>query len=86
MDEHWVLTPSVGVGAYHRGDGKDMGSVHLFRVQGDLAYVFDEGSRLALSISHLSNARTSNQNSGAEIITIYYMIPLERLFGDFTGQ
>jgi len=84
--ENWVLTPSVGAGGYHRGNGKDMGSVLQFRVQGDLAYVFDDGSRLALSVSHLSNARTSSQNPGAEIVTLYYMIPFERLFRSSGGH
>jgi len=80
LSERWVLTPSVGAGGYHRGDGKDLGSVLQFRVQGDIAYRFENGSRLALSVSHLSNARTSHHNPGAEIISLYYFIPVEWLF------
>ena len=80
LSDHWVLTPSVGAGGYHRGDGKDLGSVLQFRVQGDIAYRFENGSRLALSVSHLSNARTSHHNPGAEIISLYYFIPVEWLF------
>ena len=80
LNENWVLTPSGGAGAYRRGNGKDMGSVLQFRVQGDIAYRFEDGSRIALSVSHLSNARTSNQNPGAEIISLYYLVPIESLF------
>lgn len=77
--ERWVLTPVVGVGFYHDGGGKNLGSTLEFRVQGDLAYRFNDGSRLALSFSHISNARIGGNNPGSEIVSLYYLIPLDRL-------
>ena len=37
----WVLTPSLAVGGYRNGDGKDLGHVIEFRSSIELAYRFD---------------------------------------------
>ena len=74
------LTPSLGAGAYHQGDGKDLGHPVQFRSQIELAYRFEDGQRLALAFSHISNASLSNQNPGTEILTLYYMVPFDLLF------
>lgn len=81
LDRHWILTPSAGVGYYHDGGGRDLGSKLEFRLQAEVAYRFESGSRLAFAFSHISNARTGGNNPGTEILTLYYMIPLERIFG-----
>jgi hypothetical protein len=73
-----VLTPSFGVGVYTDGDGKDLGSAVEFRSQLELGYRFDDRSRLALAVSHISNAHLTEQNPGTEIATIYYHLPLDR--------
>ena len=80
LDPHWVLTPSAGVGAYYDGDGKNLGSKVAFRLQAELSYRFQDDSRLTFAFSHLSNARIGGNNPGAEILTLYYMIPLDHLF------
>lgn len=77
---HWILTPSAGVGAYHDGGGKNLGSILEFRVQAEISYRFEDESRLSFAFSHLSNARLGGNNPGAEILTLYYMVPLNRLF------
>ncbi len=74
------LTPSLGAGAYHQGDGKDLGHAVQFRSQIELAYRFEDGQRLAVAFSHISNASLSNQNPGTEILTLYYMVPFDLLF------
>jgi hypothetical protein len=74
------LTPSLGAGAYHNGDGKDLGHAVQFRSQIELGYRFESGQRLAIAFSHISNASLSNQNPGTEILTLYYMVPLDLLF------
>ena len=74
------LTPSLGVGAYHNGDGKDLGHAVQFRSQIELAYRFEDGQRLAVAFSHISNASLSSQNPGTEILTLYYMVPFDLLF------
>ena len=75
-----AVTPGFGVGAYHDGGGKDLGSVLEFRSQIELAYRFHDRSRLALAFSHISNASVASRNPGTEILTLYYMVPLERIF------
>ncbi len=74
------LTPSIGAGANHNGDGKDLGHAVQFRSQIELAYRLADGQRLALAFSHISNASLSNQNPGTEILTFYYMVPFDMLF------
>ena len=74
------LTPSLGVGAYHDGGGKDLGHTVEFRSQIELAYRFEGGPRLGLAFGHISNASLGDDNPGTEILTLYYMIPLDALF------
>lgn len=75
-----VVTPSVGIGAYHDGDGLELGNTFEIRSQLEIAYRFDDRSRLGLAMSHISNAGTGNKNPGTEIITVYYSLPLGELF------
>ncbi len=75
-----VLTPSIGAGGYIEGDGKDLGSAVEFRSQLELAYRFDDRSRLGVAISHISNAGIGDDNPGVEIVSVYYHLPLDGLF------
>jgi hypothetical protein len=42
----------------------------------ELAYRFDNRSRLGLAVSHYSNASIGDTNPGTETATVYYSIPL----------
>ena len=75
-----VLTPSFGAGLYSDGGGKDLGSVIEFRSQVEIAYRFNDRSRLGLAISHISNASIGDDNPGTEILTLYYSIPFGKIF------
>ena len=76
-----VVTPSLGVGLFADGSGHDMGHIIEFRSQIEVAYRFDDRSRLGLSIGHISNAELTERNPGSEIVSLYYNIPLDRLLG-----
>jgi hypothetical protein len=77
----WVLTPSFAPQYYWGGDKKlDLGYWLEFRSQLELAYRFDNRSRVGLAISHYSNASLGDTNPGTEQATIYYEIPLTSLF------
>lgn len=76
----WVLTPNTAVGAYSEGDGEDLGHVIEFRSGFELAYRFDDRSRLGVAVHHLSNASIGDENPGTETALIYYSIPLNSLF------
>lgn len=76
------ITISAAGGAYSRGDApKDLGHVFEWRFGGQIGYRFDNGMRLAIALHHLSNAWISEQNPGAEIVTVNLLVPIHRLFG-----
>ena len=80
-----VFTPSFAAGGYHAGDGKDLGFPVEFRSTAELAYRFENRSRLGVSISHISNASLAstrdNSNPGAESLLLNYAVPVEWFFG-----
>ena len=76
----WVLTPNTAVGVYGEGDGEDLGHVIEFRSGFELAYRFDDRSRLGIAVHHLSNASIGSTNPGTETALLYYSIPLKSLF------
>lgn len=77
----FVLTPSFAIGAYDRGSGKDLGHSIEFRSQIELAYRFDDRSRLAISLDHMSNASLDEVNPGTESLMLTYAFPFEILLG-----
>lgn len=75
-----VVTLSAAVGYYFRGDGMDLGDRIEFRSGGEVAWRFDDGSRLGIGGYHLSNAGLGNHNPGEESVVAAYTVPLGRLF------
>ena len=86
IGQHWVLTPNIGIGAYGRSNGKNLGSVFEIRSTFEGGYVFDNGTRLVASFGHTSNAGITKRNPGTEAAVISYQIPLYQLNHYFTGQ
>jgi lipid A 3-O-deacylase len=72
----FVLRPSFAPGLFYEGNGKDLGSVIEFRSALELAYRFDDRSRLGLEISHRSNAGIDEHNPGEETLMLFYHLPL----------
>lgn len=82
LGRRFVLTPSFAPHLYWGGNKDlDLGHVVEFRSQLELAYRFDNRSRLGLAISHYSNASLGDTNPGTESATLYYSLPLDTLFG-----
>ena len=75
--KRWVVMPSFAIGGYRRGSAKDLGSVIEFRSGLEIAYRFDDRSRLGVAISHISNASISDNNPGTESAVLSYSIPLD---------
>jgi lipid A 3-O-deacylase len=73
------LTPMLAFGGYHEGGSKDLGGVFQFRQSVELAWRFDDGSRLGVRAAHISNAGIHEHNPGVEEIYLTYAIP----FGPF---
>ena len=80
-----VLTPSFAPHVYFGGNNKlDLDYPLEFRSQLEMAYRFDDRSRLGLAISHYSNAGLGDGNPGTETVSVYYSIPFSgfsSLFG-----
>ena len=81
LGQHWVLTPNIGVGAYERGRGKNLGSVFEIRSTFEGGYVFDNGTRLVASFGHTSNAGVTRHNPGTEQAMISFQIPISSIVG-----
>lgn len=77
LSPRWVLMPNAAVGYYDRGNGKNLGSHTEFRTGAEIAYRFDNRSRLGFSFNHISNAGISKTNPGEEEMAIVYSIPFD---------
>ena len=82
LGKRWVATPSFAPHFYW-GENKDLdlGYALEFRSQLEVAYRFDDRSRLGLAVAHYSNASIGDTNPGTETVTVYYSIPFDRIFG-----
>lgn len=75
----WVLTPNAAFGLYRNGSGKKLGHAAEFRTGAELAYRFDNRSRLGLAFHHISNASLGEKNPGTEILSLIYSVPFDSL-------
>ncbi|MFH1807021.1 MAG: acyloxyacyl hydrolase [Pseudomonadota bacterium] len=78
--ENIATTLYTAVGAFHDGDGEDLGHWVEFRSGIELSYRFDNRSRVGLNFSHMSNADIGDQNPGAETLALTYVIPVDQIF------
>lgn len=78
LAENIYLLPSFGIGLYAQGNSEtDLDFPLAFRSQLELAYRFENSSRISLAFSHLSNASLGRHNPGAESLVLYYHKPLQ---------
>jgi lipid A 3-O-deacylase len=70
-----VVTPSVAGGYYDKGDGKDLGHEFEIRSGMEIAYRFDNRSRLGIGFYHISNAGLEDTKPGVEIVGLNFSIP-----------
>jgi lipid A 3-O-deacylase len=84
LGRRWVVTPSFAP-TWWRGktDELDLGHAVEFRSQLEIAYRFDDRSRLGLSLSHYSNASLGDDNPGTESLMVNYSIPMGKIKGMF---
>jgi lipid A 3-O-deacylase len=75
LGKRLVFRPSFAPSAYIKAGGKDLGGVIEFRSAAELAYRFDDRSRLGIEIYHLSNAHIYDKNPGEESVTLVYSLP-----------
>jgi lipid A 3-O-deacylase len=76
------VMPSFAVGAYGRGGGYDLGRTLAFRAGTEIAYEFDNKSRIGLNIHAISNGESLHRKDRTEIISLVYTVP----FNLFSGK
>jgi len=74
------IIPNFAVGAFHEGDGKDLGGTLEFRSGIEIAYQFPNQHQLGVALNHLSNASIYDRNPGEESILLIYSIPVSAIF------
>ena len=74
------IIPNFMIGAYGKGDGRDLGGVLEFRSGLEIAYQFPNQHRLGLTYNHTSNASIYEHNPGVEVLALTYSIPTDVLF------
>ncbi|WP_417510737.1 acyloxyacyl hydrolase [Methylophaga sp.] len=72
LNANWILTPNFAIAAYEQGGGVDLGYDMEFRTGAELAYQFNDKSRLGLGLYHLSNGNIGENNPGAESLILSY--------------
>ncbi len=72
-----VATPHFAFGLHAAGGGKDLGHAVEFRTGLDLAWRFDDASRLGVTLHHISNAGLSERNPGEESAMLFWAVPLD---------
>jgi lipid A 3-O-deacylase len=83
----FVMTPSLAVGAYYKGHDVNLGTwLPEFRSAVELAYRFDDRSRLGIMFNHISNAGIGKSNSGTETAMLTYSYPITKLQSLLNGQ
>lgn len=76
LGPHIVITPNGAVGAFYRGNGKNLGSTIEFKTGGEFAWRFDDHSRLGLAFDHISNAGIGRHNPGTESFILFWSFPI----------
>jgi hypothetical protein len=81
LSEHFMFMPSLGAGAYNEGSGEDLHRTFVYRGAAELAYVFDDQSRLGLNLQLISNGRSFHPHDRSEVIGLVYTMPFNLLSG-----
>lgn len=71
------VMPSAAVGFYEEGDGYDLDSSVAYRVGAELAYQFENKSRLGLNAHVITNGDSLDKADRTEVISIVYTTPLD---------
>lgn len=84
LGRRFVLTPQFSP-TWWRGktSNLDLGHALEFRSRVELAYRFDDRSRIGVSIDHSSNAGLGDGNPGVESVMLNYSMSLDTIKGMF---
>jgi lipid A 3-O-deacylase len=71
------LTPSVEVGLYYRGRGKNLGYPIEFRSSIDLSYQLTDKNQIGFQAFHISNAHLGSKNPGLNAYLFYFAFSID---------
>lgn len=81
ITDHVFLMPSLALGAYKDGADYNLGRSIVERAGAELAYQFDDKSRLGLNFDVLTNGESLHGVDRTEMVLVTYTIPLNALAG-----
>ena len=76
-DNGWFVELHSMPGLYLKGDGIDIGGTIEFRSGFAVGYETDNGSKLAITVDHRSNAEIYRENPGLETVQLRLSIPVQ---------
>jgi lipid A 3-O-deacylase len=76
ITDRLTVVPSAAVGAYEKGNAKDLGYPLEFRTGGEISFRVYDGFRLGIAFHHISNASIGAENPGMELLVATYSLPL----------
>jgi lipid A 3-O-deacylase len=81
FSKHGIFTWSEGAGYLDSGKQRSLGGTFQFRSMAEVGYRFNNDMRLTAEFSHISDAKLTRINPGAEIIGVYFHVPVRSLIG-----
>lgn len=81
LGKHFYFAPNLAVGLWDNGNGKYLGSFVEFRSTVEAGFRFNDESRIGIAFGHMSNAGLTSRNHGVEILSVYYHMPISKIFG-----
>ena len=76
LSRRWVATLSFGFGWFNNGDDIEVVDAREFQTVLALSRRLDNGGRVGISASHISNGGLSSPNRGTETLALYYALPV----------
>jgi lipid A 3-O-deacylase len=81
ITDHVFVMPSFSIGGYKHGSDYDLGKKIVERPGVEIAYQFDDKSRLGLSFDVLTAGTSLQSRARAEMVSLTYTMPLNTLSG-----
>jgi lipid A 3-O-deacylase len=77
LGNDFLITPSLAIGYFEKGNGYDLAYKLEFRSQIEILYVLKNDIRIGISLNHISNANLGKSNPGVESFALLYSIPIK---------
>jgi len=76
LTDNIMMMPSIAAGIYDEGDGVDLDSNFAMRLGTEIAYQFEDKSRVGLNAHIIANGKSFGKKDRTEVISIVYTTPL----------